>query len=129
MKCIYCGSGAYGKPCVYSPTATHCHCDDPTKCIYCSSKAIGLGCVYNRFYKKLGPAIQNAAEPFLEALKLQETPILENIQQEQKETVCEITKRLTEQVSDIRKTLKFANTALPSEIVEQILLKAVLDDK
>ena len=175
MKCIYCGSGAYGKPCVYSPTATHCHCDDPTKCIYCSSKAIGLGCVYNpygkmhirpaaffiqvkenlqksvvltyllerletlstahyispldRFYKKLGPAIQNATEPFLEALKLQETPILENIQQEQKETVCEITKRLTEQVSDIRKTLKFANTALPSEIVEQILLKAVLDDK
>lgn len=175
MKCIYCGSGGYGKPCAYSPTNTHAHCDDPQKCIYCGSKAIGFGCVHNpygrlhikpaafflqvkenfqksvvltyllerletlstahyispldRFYKKLGPAIQNAAEPFLDALKLQETPILENLQQEQKETVSELTERLEEQLSDIRKTIKHANLSLPAEIVEKILLKSVLVDK
>jgi hypothetical protein len=175
MKCIYCGSSGYGKPCVYSPTATHCHCDDPRKCIYCGSTAMGFGCVHNpysklhikpaafflqvkeqleksavltqlferleqipdqnykspldRFYKRMAGTIINLSEPLLESLKLQHMPILENIEEEQKEIVSEITNRIEEQIADLEKTLKYANTALPCELVEKILLKAVLFDK
>lgn len=172
MKCIYCGSGGYGKPCVYSPTNTHAHCDDPAKCIYCGSKAIGFGCVHNpygrlhikpaaffiqvkeqlqksavltqlferleqkpntdytspldRMYKRMAEAITRLSEPLLEAFSLQEMPILENLRPEQKEIVSEMTDRLSEQVSDLRKTLKYANAALPTELVEKILLSAIL---
>ena len=172
MKCIYCGSSAYGKPCIYSPTNTHAHCDDPEKCIYCGSKVLGFGCVHNpygrthirpaafflqvkeqlqksavltqlferleqipdqnykspldRFYKRMAGTITKLAEPLLESLKLQQMPILENIEPDQKETVSEMTDRLTEQVSDLRKTLKYANSALPTELVENILISAIL---
>ncbi len=173
MKCIYCGSGGYGRPCAYSPTNTHVHCDDPQKCIYCGSKALGFGCVYNpygklhikpaaffiqvkeqvqksavltqlferlgqipdtsytspldRLYKRMAEAITRLSEPLLDAFSLQEMPILENLQPEQKQTVSEMTERIAEQVSDLRKTLKYANSALPTELVEKILLSAILN--
>jgi len=175
MSCIYCGGIGYGKPCVYSPTNTHAHCDDPSKCIYCASKALGFGCVYNpygkmhirpaafflqvkehleksvvltqlferleqtpdqnykspldRFYKRMAGTIIKLSEPLLESLKLQQMPILENLDPSQKETVSELTERLEEQISDLRQTIKYANLSLPTELVEKILLKAVLVDK
>lgn len=172
MKCVYCGCSGYGKPCVYSPTNTHAHCDEAQKCIYCGSKAIGMGCVHNpygrlhirpaafflqikeqleksavltqlferlgqipnrkytspldRMYKRMAETISKLSEPLLEAFSLQEMPIIENIQPDQKQTVSEMTDRLTEQVSDLRKTLKYANAALPTELVEKILISAIL---
>lgn len=45
--CIYCNSTTYGRPCLFSPSNTHVHFDDPNKCIYCGSRSIGSGCLYN----------------------------------------------------------------------------------
>lgn len=49
--CIYCNSTTYGRPCIFSPTNTHVHFDDPQKCIYCGSKMLGGGCLFNPFGK------------------------------------------------------------------------------
>jgi hypothetical protein len=49
--CIYCNSTSYGRPCLFSPSNTHVHFDDPQKCIYCGSKSIGSGCLFNPFGK------------------------------------------------------------------------------
>lgn len=48
-QCIYCSSSSYGKPCLFSPTDTHVHMDEPGKCIYCGSQQQGSGCVYNPY--------------------------------------------------------------------------------
>jgi hypothetical protein len=48
-SCIYCGSPSYGKHCLYSPTDTHVHMDEPGKCIYCGSPYVGGGCLYNPY--------------------------------------------------------------------------------
>lgn len=45
--CIYCNSSAYGRPCLFSPSNTHVHFDDPNKCIYCGSRSLGSGCLFN----------------------------------------------------------------------------------
>jgi hypothetical protein len=45
--CIYCNSTTYGRPCLFSPSNTHVHFDDPNKCIYCGSRSVGSGCIYN----------------------------------------------------------------------------------
>jgi len=50
-KCMYCGSGTYGKGCPYSPHRVHVHVDDPKRCIYCGIAAYGQGCPYNPFGK------------------------------------------------------------------------------
>lgn len=49
--CIYCGSRSYGKVCLFSPTQTHVHFDNPKKCIYCGSPYTGTGCPYNPYGK------------------------------------------------------------------------------
>lgn len=172
MKCVYCGSNGYGKPCVYSPTNTHAHCDEAGKCIYCGSKSLGFGCPNNpygkvhirpaafflqvkeqvqksavltqlferfsinpekgykspldRLYKRLAGTIAELSEPFLEAFSLQEMPILEKLEPEQQEITTQISQRLDEQISDLRKTLKYANLSLPTEIVENLLISATL---
>lgn len=48
-SCIYCGSQSYGRPCMFSPTNTHVHMDEPGKCIYCGSPSIGGGCMFNPY--------------------------------------------------------------------------------
>ena len=48
-KCMYCGSGTYGKGCPYSPHRVHVHVDDPKRCIYCAATNYGPGCIYNPF--------------------------------------------------------------------------------
>ena len=50
-SCIYCGSSTYGRPCLFSPTDTHVHMDEPGKCIYCGSPYIGGGCLFNPYGK------------------------------------------------------------------------------
>jgi len=49
--CIYCTSRSYGKVCLFSPTQTHVHFDNPKKCIYCGSPYVGSGCPYNPYGK------------------------------------------------------------------------------
>lgn len=62
-QCIYCGSSSYGRPCIFSPTNTHVHMDEPGKCIYCGSTYQGGGCIFNPYGKfhVRGPEFLNRA--------------------------------------------------------------------
>lgn len=40
-KCMYCGSGAYGSSCSFSPHGKHEHGPGGNKCRFCGSTAIG----------------------------------------------------------------------------------------
>jgi len=173
MSCIYCDSKSYGKGCLFSPTNTHVHMDDPNRCIYCNSKYVGGGCIYNpygknhvkspeflnrvheqtkkssvlaylyekvknlknvkyltplsRFYKRLSEIISNSGEPLLEAFELQNKPSFDGISKEQYIEANNIKNRLVEQYSEINKTITRANLFLPNEIVEEILIDAIMD--
>jgi len=170
---MYCASSSYGQPCIYSPTNTHVHADEPNKCIYCGSTSYGSGCAYNpysnyhvrggtifmqiqeqvkksavmthmlemlqqkndkkykspldRMYKRLSEMVLRLSEPLLEAFAISQTPIIEGKDANQTEEIENIKDRLVEEFKDIRATLKYANAALPVEIVEKILISAILD--
>lgn len=72
-SCIYCGSPSYGRPCLFSPTSTHVHMDEPGKCIYCGSPNLGGGCLYNPYgtVHVRGPEYLNSA-----AIKTEKAAIL-----------------------------------------------------
>ena len=48
-NCIYCKSTSYGTGCMYSPTNTHVHMDNPGGCIYCGTPSVGSGCLFNPY--------------------------------------------------------------------------------
>lgn len=175
--CSYCNSTTYGKPCLFSPTNTHVHFDNPGKCIYCGSKVLGSGCPFNpfgkvhvrgpeflmgvkeqaeksailnylyenitkeqevshmtplnRFYRRLCGIISNASQPLLEAFSLQSKPKYTNLTKEQTIKVFELRERIKEQYQQFNETIKYANLALPQEIVEEVLIDAIIsnDDK
>lgn len=72
-SCIYCGSSTYGRPCLYSPTNTHVHMDEPGKCIYCGSPYRGSGCLFNPYgdVHIMGPEFLSSA-----ALKTEKAAIM-----------------------------------------------------
>jgi len=81
----------------------------------------------DRLYKRMAGTLQKLSEPFLDAFKLQETPIMENLEPNAQEEVDQLRKRLTEQLSDIRKTILHANLSYPVELVENILTSAIIN--
>jgi len=173
--CIYCNSKYYGRPCLYSPTKTHVHFDNPGKCIFCGSRVIGTGCPFNpygkihvrgpeflasvkeqvekstiltylyesvtnftessiksplnRFLKRLSDIIGNSGEPLLETFKLQESRSYADLTKEQNITAFELKERLNHQYSEIMESVKYANLALPKEVVEKILMDVILSNK
>lgn len=172
--CIYCNSTIHGRPCIFSPTNTHVHFDEPNKCIYCGSKVLGSGCIYNpfgknhvrgpeflanvreqtqksavlkyffenfkekdnpkymsplnRFYRRLRDIVFESGQSLLEAFSFQSKPTLSNLQKEQRVAAFEIKERLQEQYKELYKTIKHANCYLPQEIVEEILISAIISD-
>jgi hypothetical protein len=174
MSCIYCNSKTYGRPCLFSPTNTHVHMDEPNRCIYCGSKYLGTGCLFNpygkvhvrgpeflnrvqeqteksnmlkylyetvkgftdikflsplgRFYKRLSEIIANSGEPLLESFEFQNKPTYNNLSKEQFVQATEIKERLIEQYKEINHTIKVANLALPQEIVEEIVIDAIMSN-
>ena len=174
MSCIYCNSKTYGRPCLFSPTNTHVHMDEPNRCIYCGSKYLGTGCLFNpygkvhvrgpeflnrvveqtkkstvlkylyetikgfteikflsplgRFYKRLSEIIANSGEPLLETFEFQSKPVLKDLTKEQFIQATEFKERLSEQYQNIVDTVKLANLALPEEIVEEILIDAIMSN-
>jgi hypothetical protein len=63
----------------------------------------------------------------LEAFELQNKPTFDNISKQQFMEAINIKNKLVEQYSDINKTITKANLFLPSEIVEEILIDAIID--
>jgi hypothetical protein len=170
--CIYCNSAYYGRPCLFSPSNTHVHFDEPNKCIFCGSKVNGSGCPFNpfgkihvrgaaylanvkeqteksavlnylyeninndqqlehtsplnRFYKRLCGIISNAGQPLLEAFSLQSKPTHSNLSKDQTIKAFELKERISTQYKELNETIKHANLALPQEIVEEILVDAIM---
>ena len=174
-ECIYCGSESYGKGCMFSPTQTHVHTDNPGKCIYCASESRGSGCMCNpygnshvkgaeflnrsaiqtekatiltyilntassllqentmykspldRFYKRIASIIASVSEPLLEALCLQETPTYKDLSKKQLIETFEFKKKFKKELEVFTDVIADASLKLPPEIVEKILMDAILD--
>ena len=145
-KCIFCGSKVTGSGCPYNPYGK-IHIKGPEFLANVKEqveKSTILSYLYenisklnarpiisplNRFYKRLAGIIANAGEPLLEALQLQQTPSYTKLSREQNVLAFELKERLKKQYKDINESVKYANTALPQEIVEDILLDVIISNR
>ena len=143
-KCIYCSSKYVGSGCLYNPYSKN-HVKSPeflnriqeqikksSVLAYLYEKVKSLSQTttlspLNRFYKRLSEIISNSGQPLLEAFELQNKPTFDNISKQQFMEAINIKNKLVEQYSDINKTITKANLFLPSEIVEEILIDAIID--
>lgn len=142
-KCIYCGSKVLGSGCPFNPFGKN-HIRGPEFLLNVKEqveKSVILNYLYenvtkeqkvayisplSRFYKRLSSIIANTSQPLLEVFNLQSKPKYSNLSKEQTIKAFEIKERLNEQFNDINSTLKHANLVLPQEIVEEILIDAII---
>ncbi len=145
-KCIFCGSKVVGAGCPYNPYGK-IHIKGPEFLASVKEqveKSTILSYLYenlsklnatpiisplNRFYKRLAGILANAGQPLLEALELQETPSYDKLSREQNVLAFELKERLKKQYKDINESVKYANTALPQEVVEKILLSVIISNR
>lgn len=145
-KCIYCGSKVIGTGCPYNPygkvhvrgpefllsVKEHVEKSSILSYLYENVAKISESMVLsplNRFYNRLASIIANSGEPLLEALDLQQTPTYKNLTKEQHMCAFELKDRLKEQFKSLNETLKYANASLPKELIEQVLLDAIISNK
>jgi hypothetical protein len=144
-KCIYCGSKVIGSGCPFNPFSK-IHIRGAEYLVNVkeqSEKSVILKYLFenltkienvpytsalNRFYKRLCGIISNASQPLLEAFSLQSKPVYSNLSKEQTMKAFELKERLVRQYKDINETIKHANLSLPQEIVEEILVDAIMTD-
>lgn len=81
----------------------------------------------DRFYKRIAESIKKISDPFLESLLIREQTIFENINFEDKIKISKIQNELYNKIKDLKKTITEANCSLPPEIVEKVLLNAIID--
>ena len=138
-KCIYCGSSNTGQGCLYNPYgdlhvkgfAIYQNVKEQLKksavlthlfeCL--SVKNVkSYNSPLDRMYKRMGNSLQKEIVPLLDSFALQDFPILEKMD----EDFSYLQSRINEQVADLRKTIKHANCAYPTEIVEKLLASAII---
>lgn len=142
-KCIYCGSKYLGGGCLFNPYGKM-HVRGPEflnrvqeqtqkstilKYLYENVKGVANSkflTPLGRFYIRLSEIIANSGEPLLETFELQSKPTYKNLTKEQFVQATELKERLSEQYKEIIRTVKVANFALPQEIVEEVLIDAIM---
>jgi hypothetical protein len=142
-KCIYCGSKVLGSGCIFNPFGKN-HVRGPEFLIGVkeqTQKSAVLSYLYenisndnvdapltplSRFYKRLCGIISNLSQPLMEAFSLQSKPSYADLPKEYSIKVFELKERLVEQCKGLNETIKHANLALPQEIVEEILIDAII---
>ena len=142
-KCIFCGSKVIGTGCPFNPYGK-VHVRGPEflagvkesveksvilTYLFESISRVSENTVLtplNRFFNRLAGIIASAGQPLLEALQLQESKSYASLTKEQNITAFEIKERMQEQYKQISDSMKFAHTALPKEIVEQILVDVII---
>jgi hypothetical protein len=142
-KCIYCGSKVLGSGCPYNPFSK-IHIRGPeylTNVKEQTQKSVILNYIYenisndtfnahltplSRFYKRLREIVSSASQPLLEALNLQCKPTYANLSKQHNIKAFEVKERLVEQYKQINNTLKHANLSFPQELVEEILVDAIM---
>lgn len=142
-KCIYCGSKMQGSGCIFNPFGKN-HVRAPEFLAGVkeqTEKSTILKYLYeqvnklqhspymsplNRFYKRLYEIVCTSGQPLLEALQLQSKPTYSNLDKKQNLYAHELKERLSTQYKQIYETIKHANLSLPQEIVEEILVDAIM---
>ena len=143
QKCIYCGSKVLGGGCLWNPFGKT-HVRGPEYLVSVkeqTDKSAVLSYLYeniskddpnipltplSRFYKRLCGIISNAGQPLLEALSLQSKTTYSNLSKTDNIKVYELKERLIHQYQELSETLKHANLSLPQEIVEEVLVDAIM---
>lgn len=143
-KCIYCGSPNMASMCPYNPygdkhikgnimyqkikeqlkkTAVLTHIFE----VLNQKNDFEYKSPLDRFYKRLSESIKKFSEPFLESLLIREQTIFENVKFEDKIKISKLQKNISNKLQDLKKTIIEANLNLPPEIVEKVLLNAIID--
>jgi hypothetical protein len=142
-KCIYCGSKYLGGGCLFNPYGKQ-HIrgveflnrvqEQTEKCVilnYLLEKLkIKEDLVYSspldRFYKRVVSIISRFGEPLLETLQLQEKPTYKNLDKEQLIQVIEHKQNISKNLKNIKDIVEKANYQLPPELVEEIIVDAIM---
>lgn len=145
--CIYCGSKYRGSGCIYNPYGK-VHVMGPdysgqikeqvSKSVVCSyllqkmtAEPILLesSSPLERFYSRVGMLLGETGQPFTDALALDQRNIKAELTKEQVIAAFELKQELQPLLEDITRLLNKANQSLPTEVVEESLIEAVLGSK
>jgi hypothetical protein len=144
-SCIYCGSKYVGSGCLFNPYGK-IHVKSPEflnrvqeqvkdsivlSYLYEKVKQTNLNkyiTPLSRFYKRLSEIISSTGSCLLEVFEMQNKSNFTNLNKEHYIQATEIKKRLIKHYSEINETLKIANANLPEEVIEKILIDAIMVD-
>jgi hypothetical protein len=82
----------------------------------------------DRFYYRIFKKIEEMFPLYLESLAISENVILEKQEIYTSEDYLDMQERISEQVNDLKITLKHSNKLLSPEIVEKILFDAIVKE-
>lgn len=143
--CIYCGSDSIGSGCGYNPySKVHVKSSEflnrsaiqtenaalLSYFLNVSSSMIEETCKdspLNRLYNRVSSFIASSVEPFLNAFVVQESPSYSDLKKEDLITCIEMKKRLNVSIKSFKNIVEEYNLKLPKEIVEKVLLDAIID--
>jgi hypothetical protein len=143
-KCIYCGSKVIGSGCIFNPFGKN-HVRGPEflanvkeqvknsiilsylyESIIKSEQSNAVLTPLSRFYKRLSGFVTSLGQPLLESFQFQSKPSYSNLQKEHTILAFELKERIQEQIKSLNETIKQANISLPQEIVEDIIVDAIM---
>lgn len=144
-RCIYCGGTSQGSGCVYNPYGK-IHIKGPEflnrtdiqteKALILKYMLLKLNENFNnsykspldRFYKRITYLISKTSEPFLEALNLSESSVINSTDKQQLLNAYKFQTETVKILSQLKALIKEAGLNMPPEIVEESLLNAILSD-
>jgi hypothetical protein len=142
-KCIYCGSRVLGGGCLLNPFGKT-HIRGPEYLLTVKeqcNKSLILTYLYeklnkinknvfltplNRFYQRLYQIISSTSQPLLEAFNIQTKPTYTNLSKKQNILVFELKEKIKKNKNELFAILKEANTQLPEELVEEMLIDVII---
>lgn len=145
-SCIYCGSNSVGSGCLLNPYGK-VHVRGPeflNRFTEQAEKAVLLKYILEKlktnenknknsfldnFYSKVCSMITSVSQPILEAFFMVEKPTYKNLDKEQMVIAIESKKLVSSKLSEIKDILSEINLVLPTEIVEEIIVDAIISSK
>jgi len=143
-KCIYCGSPNMSSNCPYNPygdshikgnimyqkikeqvkkTTILTHLFETLN----QKNDLKYKSPLDRFYKRIAESIKKLSEPFLESLLIREQTIFENVNFEDKIKISKIQNKIYNNIKDLKESISQANCGLSPEIVEKVILNAIIN--
>jgi hypothetical protein len=143
-KCVYCGSKSYGGGCMFNPYGDmHVKSgilfqnikEQLKKSVILShlfemleqKNNMKYNSPLDRFYKRLAESIKKISNPFLESFLIREKPIFESIDIETNKKIYHYQSIFKKEISNLKESIQKANLELPTEIVEKIIVDAIVE--